>query len=500
MKRIVSFMMMLVLFLGGCAQRGPAQEGTYKSKFKKQNIITISDEKIELNGKTVGNKKDDVFISRDIIYYEDKESYASGNLYGEGGPDDMHTKEEAETHTVINITESGAYRILGTLSAGQIRVDLGEEAEENPGAVVELILDGADITCTVAPAILFMNVYECDGDADEETATSEVDTSKSGAVLVLAEGSENNISGSYVEKIFEDNTKEEKLWKQDGAIYSYMSMNIEGSGTLNLTAENEGLDTELHLTINGGNINIRSQNDGINTNEDNVSVTTINGGNLNIIAGLGEEGDGIDSNGWLVINGGAVISSAKPMSDSGLDSDLGSFINGGTVVALGSAMDWPESDSNQVAINLQFTQMQNVDSEIVIKNKEGESVFSFKQAADAKHGFSGAVISSPEFKVNDEYTVYVSGTQQGYYGTDLPRRDKPMMPAGMERPEFDGERPPMPPKFNGEMQRKPEGEPRKMPDGEMGHMPFMKYEPGEQKTVFIMKDKVNLFSGVSAIK
>ena len=68
------------------------------------------------------------------------------------------------------------------------------------------------------------------------------------------------------------------------------------------------------------------------------------------------------------------------------------------------------------------------------------------------------------------------------------------------RPEFDGERPPMPPEFNGEMQRKPEGEPRNMPDGEMGHMPFMKSEPGEQKTVFIMNDKVNLFSGVSAIK
>lgn len=128
---------------------------------------------------------------------------------------------------------------------------------------------------------------------------------------------------------------------------------------MGITAENEGLNSELHLTINGGDIAIRSQDDGINTNEDGVSVTTINGGNLHIIAGLGTEGDGIDSNGYLVINGGTVVASANPPPSAGLDSDMGSFINGGTVVALGSTMDWAESDSNQVTMNLQFSQYQS---------------------------------------------------------------------------------------------------------------------------------------------
>ena len=59
-------------------------------------------------------------------------------------------------------------------------------------------------------------------------------------------------------------------------------MNIFGPGSLELTADNEGLDTELHLTINGGDITIYSGNDGINTNEDGVSVTTINDGSLTI--------------------------------------------------------------------------------------------------------------------------------------------------------------------------------------------------------------------------
>ena len=32
----------------------------------------------------------------------------------------------------------------------------------------------------------------------------------------------------------------------------------KGDGVLTINAENEGLDSELHLTINGGNININS--------------------------------------------------------------------------------------------------------------------------------------------------------------------------------------------------------------------------------------------------
>ena len=74
----------------------------------------------------------------------------------------------------------------------------------------------------------------------------------------------------------------------DGELIGYFE---DGSGVLNITADNEGLDTELHLTINGGNINITSGNDGINTNEDNVSVTTINDGVLNIQV-TGETGEG----------------------------------------------------------------------------------------------------------------------------------------------------------------------------------------------------------------
>ena len=271
-----------------------------------------------------------------------------------------------------------------------------------------------------------------------------------GANVIIQDGSTNTVNGGHVARIYKDDADEKKLWKIDGAFYSFMSMNVDGgpedSGVLNINADNEGLDTELHLTINGGNINIVSADDGINTNEDGVSVTTVNGGTLHILAGVGDEGDGVDSNGWLVINGGTVISMANPRSDAGLDSDMGSFVNGGTVVALGSTMDWAESDSEQVTMNLQFAAQQSAGDAIVVMDGDGKVVFAYDPSEDETadtqvRSYQGAVLSCPDFEVGATYAVYIGGTlegtetqgvydvetitgyeggtQQGYTGTDV---------------------------------------------------------------------------------
>jgi hypothetical protein len=560
MRRIVALSLVLCL-LWGCAvrdtvsetnhtepvaERSPLvpteyREATYETRFDTVTEVKLSDDGISVNG---AGETDVVYTSHDIIYYADKETYDSGNPYGEGEVWERHTESEAAAHTVVNITQPGAYRITGKLSAGQIRADLGEEAYGDKNAVVELILSDADITCTVAPAILFMNVYECDGEWSVDTAKSDVDTSAAGANLIL-EG-ENTVTGSHVAKIYQDKEGEKKLWKQDGAVYSYMSMNVFGPGKLDLTADNEGLDTELHLTINGGEIAIRADNDGINTNEDGVSVTTINGGSLHIMAGLGAEGDGIDSNGWLVINGGTVVAAAHPAADAGLDSDMGSFVNGGTVVALGSAMDWAESDSDQVTMNLQFAQSQSSDAAVVVRRTDGTVIFAYDPSADEvlaenKRVYSGAVISCSNFYVGEIYHVFVDGevtgeefggvydvttvtdytggTQMAYTGTDVMRGPGGMgfggpmpenfdpndLPEGMEnfqpgqRPEGmeKGEPPEMP-----ENMVPPEGmenfEPGEKPQGMEFPGEFkQKGQGGDTNADFYMQDKVNFFSGLT---
>ena len=495
--------------------------GTRSNSDMKGLAIDGADFGITIEGTNV--TEESVFTSNDIIYYEDLEAYESGNPYGEGEDHERHTAEEAAAHTVINIVEPGTYTISGSMEKGQIRVDLGEDAETNPEAVVTLVLDGLDMTCEVAPAILFLNTYECDNSWTAETAQSAVDTSAAGANLVIADGSINNINGGHVAKIFEDAEGEEKLWKQDGGIYSYMSMNVSGGqagdGILNLKADNEGLDTELHLTINGGIINIYSDNDGINTNEDGVSVTTINGGDLHILAGLGAEGDGIDSNGWLVINGGTVIASANPAADAGLDSDMGSYVNGGTVVAIGSTMDWAESESEQVTMNLQFAEYQEFGDVIQVRSSAYDvPFFAFDPDADEvlskyPRNYQGLILSSPEFVQDETYHVYMGSAQQIFTGTDVMMRPGGfgggMGGFGGGQGQFDGQMPPdgempegmTPPEgmegFNpqdGQRPQRPEGmtPPEGMERPEAGTIT----ETGEPRTDFYMQDKVNAFSGV----
>ena len=544
MKKILSLLLCITL-LTGCSSTAPelprpasetvsaaalpsaapvSKKTDYVSRYTAVTEIVLSDNGMTVDG---SGETDTVFTSNDIIYYENRDSYASGNPYGEGTDADKHTAEEADSHTVVNITAPGAYRITGRLSAGQIRVDLGKDANEDPNAVVELILDNADITCTVAPAILFLNTYECDSNWSDETASPIVDTSTAGANLIL-EG-ENTVNGAYVAKIFKDKDGEKKLWKQDGAIYSYMSMNVFGPGSLELNAANEGLDTKLHLTINGGNITINSQNDGINTNEDDVSVTTINGGNLTIFAGLGAEGDGIDSNGYLTINGGNVLSCAKPISDAGLDSSRGSFIHGGTVVAMGSAMDWAESDSGQVTMNLQFAGQQPAGSEIRITAEDGREIFRFTPTGKTFRDFSGLILSDPALKQGEAYHVFIDGVQMSYTGTDVMRGpggfggrpgdmpggfDPENMPEGMPEGFGPGQMPGgfdpenMPEDFDpSRIGKRPEGEGRVPPEGfDPQNIPEASFGgPGqagelssEKSTGFHMNDMVNFFSGVTA--
>ena len=490
MKRFVA-LLLLCGILSGCsafpAETVPPSDAETRIPETEASSLQVTGEVVQIDLRdqeiTVSGDGSGVYTSRDIIYYENKTEYPSGNPYGEGEAWEMHTEEEAAEHLVVNITAPGSYRLRGRLNKGQIRIDLGEDAYEDPNAVVNLILDGVDITCQVAPAIVFRNVYECDGDWSLGKAKPDVDTAAAGANLILAEGSENTVTGSHVAKIYKDKEGEKKLWKQDGAVYSYMSMNVYGPGALDIHGDSEGMDTELHLTIWGGDINIRSNNDGINTNEDGVSVTAIRGGNVHILAGLGEEGDGIDSNGYLVIYGGTVISSAHPASDAGLDSDLGSFIHGGTVIALGAPMDWAESDSSQVTINLQFARQQN-GSRIVVAREDGSTVFEFDPGSDAVlkeqlRPYQGLILSCPDFRVGDVYEVFLDGMKMAYTGTDVMRHPGGKPPAEGGQPPQDG-------------MDMPGGQaPGEMPQPPQGGA------EGEKQTLFRMQDKVNFFSGLT---
>lgn len=383
-------------------------------------VIKFYENKIFVNDVEVARDiSQSVYIANDIVYYPDDKDFTFGKGYG----DDLHSKEEADANIVVHITKPGKYELTGKWDKGQIAVDLGKEAKNDPNAVVTLILNNIDITCDVAPAILFYNVYEPFEDVTEETAKKEVNTTTAGANIIIADDSVNNISGSYVARIYKPESvvlnesgneviEEKKLHKYDAALYSKMTMNVDSgkkdTGVLNIMAENEGLDTEMHLTINGGTININSVNDGINVNEDDISVVTINGGRLNIkVSGNLQEGDGIDSNGWVVINDGVVIAQSCDFGiDSGIDGNKGIYINKGIVIAAGN--DLKEIYGEQQS-HLIFNKTDGLLSGIYsLKNSKDEIVLKF----EIDKVYNILLVSSNNIK-SDIYSLWCNDIQIG---------------------------------------------------------------------------------------
>lgn len=199
----------------------------------------------------------------------------------------------------------------------------------------------------------------------------------------------------------------------DGCIYSIGALTITGSGKLNVYGnqdEGEGIATETNnITINGGNINIESKDDGINAGGDG-GLITINDGDIYIKAG----GDGIDSNKNLIINGGNIYTMGSPVGgDAGIDTDAGFSINGGTVIALGSDMlETPESNSTQKSACFNLNSKISEGTLISLTNENDEEIMSF----EAKEEFKTLIISNSKIKTGTYY-LYQNGEKTDFIET-----------------------------------------------------------------------------------
>ncbi len=248
----------------------------------------------------------------------------------------------------VTITQAGIYSVSGATTDGSIVVDA-------PGEEVTLLLDGVEILSSHGPAILFADAAS--------------------AAVWLKSGTQNAL---------EDSSGEE----YDGALYSCVSLTIDGSGNLTVTGNREeGIASEEHLTINGGEIRVTAPDDGLNANQDGVSLITINGGTLTVVAG----GDGIDSNGSMVMNGGTVISMASLADMSGgVDVDGTLTINGGTLAATGMNNSLPDAGSQQASLSLTYKSTQTAGTLVRVIQQDQELL-----VLEPEQDYRTLLVSSP---------------------------------------------------------------------------------------------------------
>lgn len=339
----------------------------------------------------------------------------------------MHSEEEAYRNLCFHITKPGTYELSGNLN-GQILVDLGKDAEKDFDKKINLIFNNLNADCTVAPAVYIYRTYECDNKWKErKVSTKDIDIKDAGANIIIKDNTKNHLNGANVYRIYKNvlkkNGKEQKVaYKYDATIQSATTLSIGGeslnNGELYVNSTFEGISTDLHLALYGANVYINANDDGINCSEDNASIIKINDGNLYINSGLLYQGDGIDSNGYIEINGGNVVTAAKYEQDPGIDATKGLYINGGNIVALGEKKtnDWPDiymgENTDQSYVFKSFDSVMPKDSRLVVIDESGNKIYEFSEnniphISEKARPFRGVLISNTNIKKDVKYEVIV---------------------------------------------------------------------------------------------
>ena len=426
---------------------------------------------------------------------------------------------------VLTISKGGTYVLSGELN-GQILLDTNKQAE------VTLILSGLQVTsekpyaiCSVAGkqvtvileegtknALNVSGVCAEDDGSTELTEEQEADAAiyvkndlvltGGGSMEIVSAGkavhSKDTLTaadGSWTLSPADDALNGKDAVTVNGGSYLIQVTDAEegkgltsrGDVVLNdgiMKAENcnEGIEG-LTITVNGGSWELQTLDDGINAREkqdtederakmmNNEKVHLVfNGGTVVVNAG----GDGLDSNGDIVMNGGLVIvSSSEGDGDNAIDMNGDCRIDGGTIVATGmQGMAAPLSDeSKQNIITVYFKELVAAGTELSVKDATGDDLL--KQAA--LKSFNCLQISLPEFMTGETYTVS-TGSESYEVKVEAVNSSAGERTGGFGgHGGFGGQRPDwqngeMPEDFEGQM---PEGQQQngQRPDWQNGQMP-----------------------------
>ena len=279
MKRIAMPLLSISLLLSGCQNTDAASSSSTPASADTEPVSVIDTSAL--------------FSDRDLDGSYDESAAIPIQLTGETAAcaSDAVSIDGAR----ITLLDEGTYLVSGTLTDGQIVVDADDTDK------VQIVLAGADITCTDSAAIYSKN-------ADK-------------VFLTLADGTENTLinGGSYAD-IDENNI--------DSVVFSKTDLTLNGSGSLTIDAQaGHGVVSKDELTITGGSYTVTAAGHGM-AGKDSLAVV---GGTFTIPSGKdGLHAENADDSalGFLYVADGefTIAAQGDAVSASGaLQTDGGTF-------------------------------------------------------------------------------------------------------------------------------------------------------------------------------
>lgn len=206
----------------------------------------------------------------------------------------------------------------------------------------------------------------------------------------------------------------------DDGIHADGALLITG-GSIIVETSYEGLEGAT-VEITGSTIDVTASDDGINaaggSDGDNNGRDAfrqggssdywilISGGDITVSA----NGDGLDSNDALTIDGGTLVVHGPTNNGNGaLDADGTILINGGTVLAAGSSGmgDSPSGDSAQSTLVIYYSATQQAGTQVTLKDNNGTILADFT----AEKAFQMMTISLPTLQQGQTYTLNTAGQE-----------------------------------------------------------------------------------------
>ncbi len=232
----------------------------------------------------------------------------------------------------VVIQSAGTYSFSGTLADGQIIVNAEDKA------IVRLILNGVDISCSTSAPLVVQNAKK--------------------AVVVLAEGTQNALKDGAA-YVFADPAEDEPnaavFSKSDHTICGNGSLTVNGnfndgisskdglimkSGTIAVTAKDDGIRGRDYLIVQSGKMTVTAGGDGLKSdnNEDAArGYILIVTGEINVTSGgdaIAAQTDALIADGQftLMSGGGSSRSVGASTSAKGIKGLVSTVIDGGTAM------------------------------------------------------------------------------------------------------------------------------------------------------------------------